>query len=157
MSWKDSTDESYFKLIRCLYNIKKGLILILKTKKGSWKLEEKDYVYFYYLEKLIFIDFLYCNAINNQEEITVPWFIGEERNDNHKKPVVELRKSDREYSLEEFKPKVIRIPDYVEIIEAGVFDGLEDVVIKTSQPCKPEGWEDGWNGSCKVEWGVKIN
>lgn len=119
--------------------------------------KRKDYVYFYYLEKLIFVDFLYCNAINNQEEITVPWFIGEERNDNPEKPIVELRKSDREYSLEDFKPKVINIPEYVEIIEAGVFDGLEDVIIKTSHPCKPEGWEDGWNGSCKVEWGAEIN
>ena len=118
---------------------------------------ETDCVYFSYLDELIFIDFLYCNAINNQEEITVPWFIGEERNDNHKKPIVELRKSDREYSLEEFKPKVIIIPDYVEIIETGVFDGLEDVIIKTSHPFKPEGWEDGWNGSCEVEWGAKIN
>ena len=125
--------------------------------KGMDGSREKDYVYFYYLEKLIFIDFLYCNAINNQEEITVPWFIGEERNDNHKKPIVELRKSDRKYSLDEFKPKVINIPDYVEIIEAGVFDGLENVTIRTSYESKPEGWEDGWNGSCKVEWGVKIN
>ena len=116
-----------------------------------------EFVCFPKIEILVFIDFLYCNAINNQEEITVPWFIGEERNDNHKKPIVELRKSDREYSLEEFKPKVIIIPDYVEIIEAGVFDGLEDVIIKTSHPFKPEGWEDGWNGSCKVEWGAKIN
>ena len=118
---------------------------------------KKYYVSFSHIEKLIFVDFLYCNAVNNQAEITVPWHIGRDSNYNAEKPIVELRKSEREYSLDEFKPKVIKIPDYVEIIEAGVFDGLEDVVIKTSQPCKPEGWEDGWNGSCKVEWGVEIN
>ena len=114
-------------------------------------------VSFSHLEKLIFVDFLYCNAVNNQAEITVPWHIGRDSNYNAEKPIVELRKSDREYSLDEFKPKVIKIPDYVEIIEAGVFDGLEDVIIKTSHPFRPDGWEDGWNGSCKVEWGVEIN
>ena len=123
-----------------------GAFIISGLSKNQKEIEEK-----------IMHNVVWKIKINNQEEITVPWFIGEERNDNHKKPIVELRKSDREYSLDEFKPKVINIPDYVEIIEAGVFDGLKDVTIKTSFESKPEGWEDGWNGSCKVEWGVKIN
>ena len=35
-------------------------------------------------------------------------------------------------------------------------DGLEDVVIKTSYESIPEGWEEGWNGNCKVIWGVDL-
>ena len=73
---------------------------------------------------------------------------------NSKVPTVELKKSDREYSLEDFKAKVIIIPDYVKKIDSGVFDGLTDVIIKTSYETKPEGWEDGWNGSCEVVWGA---
>lgn len=81
----------------------------------------------------------------------VPHYIGK-RNSNV--PTVELRKSDREYSLENFKPTVIIIPEYVKVIEKGVFDGLTNVTIKTSYESQPEGWEDGWNGSCDVVWGA---
>ena len=101
-----------------------------------------------------FVDFLYCNSSASDDEILVPHYIGK-RSSNV--PTVELKKSDREYRLDDFKSKIILIPEYVKTIEAGVFDGLEDVIIKTSHPFKPEGWEDGWNGSCKVEWGVEIN
>ena len=59
--------------------------------------------------------------------------------------------------MEGFKPKVIIIPEYVEIIEAGVFDGLEGVTIKTVHESKPDGWEEGWNGNCEVIWGVELN
>ena len=52
--------------------------------------------------------------------------------------------------------KVIIIPEYVTIIEKGVFDGLEDVVIKTSYESIPEGWEEGWNGDCEVMWGEDL-
>ena len=118
----------------------------------------KDYfgihVNFPNLTNLTFIDFLYCNSSASDDEILVPHYIGK-RSSNV--PVVELKKSDREYILDDFKPKVIWIPEYVKTIEAGVFDGLKDVTIKTSFESKPECWEDGWNGSCKVEWGVKIN
>ena len=114
----------------------------------------EDYASFYYLTNLIFIDFLYCNISASEEEIIVPCYIGEK---SKSVPIVELRKSDREYSLEGFMPKVIIIPKYVEIIEAGVFDGLENVTIKTSYGSKPEGWEEGWNGNCEVIWGVELN
>lgn len=117
---------------------------------------QKNYVCFRYLTNLVFIDFLYCNSSIAQEEITVPCCVGEEDYYNSDIPIVELRKSNREFSLEDFKPKVINIPEYVEIIEAGVFAGLTDVTIKTSYESKPEGWEDGWNGTCKVEWGVQL-
>lgn len=58
--------------------------------------------------------------------------------------------------MEDFKAKVIIIPDYVETIEAGVFDGLTNVTIKTSYESQPEGWEDGWNGSCAVVWNAEM-
>ncbi len=112
-----------------------------------------NYVDFPNLINLTFIDFLYCNQSYSENELLVPYYIGKE---NSNVPTVELKKSDREYSLENFKAKVIIIPDYVETIEAGVFDGLTDVTIKTSYETKPEGWEDGWNGSCAVVWNVEI-
>ena len=123
-----------------------------------------DYICFPDLENLIFVDYLYCNLTKETNELIVPWYIGEDprNHPNHWAyefdgyPSVELKKSDREYSLENFKPKVIIIPEYVTIIEKGVFDGLEDVVIKTSYESIPEGWEEGWNGDCEVIWGVDL-
>jgi len=111
-------------------------------------------VYFYNLEKLIFVDFLYCNLSTTQDTIDVPNRIGEFDRIKSKIPRVELRKSDREYSLDNFKPTVIIIPEYVTVIEKGVFDGLTGVTIRTSYHSKPEGWEDGWNGDCEVIWGA---
>ena len=111
------------------------------------------YANFTNLDTLTFIDFLYCNISSTNEELIVPHYIG---NKNGNVPNVILKKSDREYSLEEFQPKVILIPDYVTEIEKGVFDGLEDVVIKTSYESLPEGWEEGWNGDCEVIWGEEI-
>ncbi len=108
------------------------------------------YVKFPNLTNLTFVDFLYCNLSSLEEELIVPHYIGE-RNSNV--PTVELRKTDRKYSLEDFKPKVIIIPEYVKVIEKDVFAGLEDVIIKTSYETKPEGWEEGWNGNCEVIWG----
>ena len=123
-----------------------------------------DYICFPDLENLIFVDYLYCNLTKETNELIVPWYIGEDprNHPNHWAyefdgyPSVELKKSDREYSLENFKPKVIIIPEYVTIIEKGVFDGLEDVVIKTSYESIPEGWEEGWNGDCEVMWGEDL-
>ena len=112
------------------------------------------YVNFPNLSDLIFEDFLYCNQNYSNEELLVPYYIGEKTSNV---PKVELKKTNREYTLENFNAKVILIPDYVEVIESGVFDGLTDVIIKTSYESKPEGWEDGWNGNCEVIWGEKIN
>ena len=114
----------------------------------------EDIVCFRYLTNLIYVDFLYCNLSTEQNELVVPYYIGTEDYYQSKIPTVELRKSDREYSLENFKPTVIIIPEYVKVIEKGVFDGLTNVTIKTSYESQPEGWEDGWNGSCDVVWGA---
>ena len=121
--------------------------------------DRDDYVCFPCLKNLIFIDFLYCNSTKETNELIVPAYIGYDPKNKSKfegYPDVILKKSDREYSLAEFKPKVIIIPEYVTIIEKGVFDGLEDVVIKTSYESIPEGWEEGWNGDCEVIWGVDL-
>lgn len=112
------------------------------------------YANFPNLTNLTFIDFLYCNQTYSENELLVPHYIGK-RSSNV--PTVELKKSDREYSLEDFKAKVIIIPDYVQTIEAGVFEGLTDVTIKTSYETKPEGWAEGWNGDCEVIWGADID
>ncbi len=111
------------------------------------------YANFPNLTDLIFVDFLYCNLSTSKNELTVPFFVGEKTSNV---PSVELRKSDREFSLEHFLPKVIIIPEYVKIIEKDVFAGLTGVTIKTSYKTAPEGWQDGWNGDCFVEWGAEI-
>lgn len=111
------------------------------------------FVSFPNLETLVFIDFLYCNSSFAENEITVPAYIGK---DNNTKTTVELKKSEREFSLANFMPKVIIIPEYVTVIEKDVFAGLTGVTIKTSYQSMPEGWQDGWNGDCIVEWGVEI-
>ena len=116
-------------------------------------LSDEDIIKFSSLETLTFIDFLYCNLSSIEEELLVPHYIGRK---NPNLPNVKLKKSDREYSLEEFQPKVILIPEYVTEIEKGVFDGLTDVVIKTSYESIPDGWEEGWNGECEVIWGEDI-
>ena len=69
---------------------------------------------------------------------------------------VELRSSDREIDLTGITVKTIQIPEYVTVIEKGVFDGLTDVVIQTAYESKPDGWENGWNGNCTVEWGAEF-
>lgn len=124
-----------------------GLIFDWSSKQWAYMVDFPN------LTNLIFMDFLYCNQSYIEEELMVPHYIGE-RSTNV--PDVELKKSDREYTLENFKAKVILIPDYVKVIEKDVFAGLTDVKIKTSYESKPEGWEDGWNGSCEVEWGEEI-
>ena len=72
-------------------------------------------------------------------------------------PNVELKNSSKQTIFEGTNLTVIEIPEYVTIIEAGVFDGLENVLIKTSYKSAPEGWEDGWNGTCSVEWGCDFS
>ena len=134
---------------------------ITENLSGTWW---GDCVAFIGLKNLIFVDYLYCNLSMETNELIVPKYIGEDPNnyvEYHEPelkgyPNVILKKSDREYSLEEFQPKVIIIPEYVTEIESGVFDGLTDVVIKTSYKSIPEGWEEGWNGNCEVIWGVDL-
>lgn len=113
------------------------------------------YICFPHLTTLVFIDFLYCNLEYNQDTLKVPYSVGNKYDIDI--PAVELRKSSRKYSLEKFTPKTIIIPEYVEIIDADVFAGLKNVTIKTSYETKPEGWQEGWNGDCIVEWGVEID
>lgn len=113
-----------------------------------------DYVDFPNLINLTFVDFLYCNIFTSKTELLVPYYIGKK---NSNVPSVELIKSEREFNLDDFEPKIIIIPEYVKIIEKDVFAGLVGVTIKTSYETMPEGWQDGWNGTCTVEWGVKID
>jgi hypothetical protein len=118
------------------------------------KYPESDFVDFPNLKSLVFLDFLYCNAVSTMKEILVPYCIGKGSKANL--PIVELRKTNREFSLDEFMTNTILIPDYVKIIDADVFAGLIDVVIKTSYETNPVGWEYGWNGNCEVEWGAEL-
>ena len=97
--------------------------------------------------------FLYCNLSSTNEELIVTHYIGRK---NGNVPSVILKKSDRNYSLEDFKSKVIIIPEYVTVIEKSVFDGLEGVVIKTGDESISKGWEEGWKGDCEVIWGVDL-
>ena len=66
-------------------------------------LNDEDIVKFSSLETFTFIDFLYCNLSSTSEELIVPHYIG---NKNGNVPNVILKKSDREYSLEEFQSRL---------------------------------------------------
>lgn len=112
------------------------------------------YANFPNLTDLIFIDFLYCNLSYTENELIVPYYIGKQGSNV---PSVELIKSERKFNLGNFSPKIIIIPEYVKVIEKNVFAGLTGVTIKTSYQTMPEGWQDGWNGNCAVEWGVELN
>jgi hypothetical protein len=71
--------------------------------------------------------------------------------------IVELSESNRELSLDEFMSRTIIIPNYVKIIDSGVFVGLMDVVTKSSYRTNHASWEDGWIGDCEVEWGSELS
>jgi hypothetical protein len=122
--------------------------VLASNGSGGWM------VSFPNLEVLTFIDFPYCKLYYSDESVVVPYYIGTKETNI---PIVELKKSNRILNLSNFKANTIVIPEYVEKIDSGVFDGLTDVIIKTSYEAKPEGWQDGWNGNCPVEWGFQIN
>ena len=104
------------------------------------------------LKKIMYFDYPYCTLKSGDfVKVWIPRQSG-----YTDKVEVELRKSNRDLDITDFGFKTILIPDYVTVIEDGVFDGLEDVTIKTSYESKPDGWEDGWNGTCAVEWGVGV-
>ena len=109
---------------------------------------------FHNAEVCIILDYLYCEPYIYEKEIVkvrsiTPCY-------HHRFNTLELRKSDREIDLTGITVKTIQIPDNVTIIEKGVFDGLTDVVIQTAYESKPDGWENGWNGNCIVEWGAEF-
>ncbi len=119
--------------------------------------------YFTNLERVTYIDYLYIfvdflNTFNlRQQDVEMGLTIYNTLDPALDLPaVVELRKGDREVDLSGFSAITIAIPGYVTIIEKGVFDGLEGATIKTPYESKPDGWEEGWNGTCKVEWGVDL-
>ena len=109
---------------------------------------------FHNAEVCIILDYLYCEPYIYEKEIVkvrsiTPCYY-------HRFNTLELRKSDREIDLTGITVKTIQIPEYVTVIEKGVFDGLTDVVIQTAYESKPDGWENGWNGNCIVEWGAEF-
>jgi len=114
-----------------------------------------------HLEELIYLDIKnYIIGKRTRDEMSswtetvgIPYCVGSTYV-GAPKPIVELKKSNNEFNMEDFKATVIYIPDYVKVIESGVFDGLVGVTIKTSYETKPEGWQDGWNGTCDVMWGI---
>ncbi len=114
------------------------------------------YVYgSYKIETLVFNNYPYVGMKDAENgELTVPIKI----NANYEKPstIVELRKTKEREVVNSLDFDTIIIPEYVSIIEDGVFDGLESVKIKTSYASQPDGWEEGWNGTCIVEWGANI-
>ena len=72
-------------------------------------------------------------------------------------PNVELLRGNKDINLKTLDVSTIEIPQCVTVIENGVFDGIENVTIKTSYETKPEGWQDGWNSGLEVEWGVTFD
>ena len=126
----------------------------IRLYKGSYFFGDDYSVFFPNLETLTYLDYIYCNLTTKKEELTIPWYLGEP---TKQKAEVILKRTDRIYNCENFIPKVISIPEYVTTIEKGVFDNLENVIIKTSYVEKPVGWDEGWNGDCEVMWGEEID
>ena len=126
----------------------------IKLYNGSFKFGDYYSIFFPNLDKITYLDYVYCNLSSIEEELTILWYLGEPTKE---KAEVILKKTGREYTCDNFKPKVINIPEYVTIIEKGVFDNLKNVIIKTSYEEKPEGWEEGWNGDCEIIWGEEID
>ncbi len=113
------------------------------------------YVYgSYEIEKLIFNNYPYSEVLSMESSLIIPnWIKGTRTAPN---TIVELRMTQKRELIEILTVDTIIIPEYVTVIEEGVFDGLEGVRIQTSYISKPDGWEEGWNGTCMVEWGVYI-
>ena len=107
------------------------------------------------LDILVYIDFLHVISDINNEQIKIENIVGNHFHGQEQDTLVQLLRSERELALSN-SIRIIEIPKYVTVIEDGVFDGLEGVTIKTSYESKPDGWEDGWNGTCAVEWDVDI-
>ena len=107
------------------------------------------------LETLVYVDFIYCKLNKkNFNGFTVSNRLG--ATDYGIDTKVELRVSNREYSLEGWKIEYIELAKYVEVIEKGVFDKLTNVTFETSYSEKPSGWEEGWNGNNPVVWNSKV-
>ena len=102
------------------------------------------------LETIVYIDILYCTLFTNVRTYNFNSPYPENIN-------IELKKSNRELDLTKNKIECFYIDKNVKVIQTGVFDGVEGVIIRTSYESKPEGWEDGWNGNCQVEWGVNLD
>ena len=107
------------------------------------------------LDILVYIDFLHVISDINNEQIKIENIVGNHFHGQEQDTLVQLLRSERELALSN-SIRIIEIPKYVTVIEDGVFDGLEGVTIKTSYESKPDGWEDGGNGTCADEWDVDI-
>ncbi|MBP5242248.1 MAG: hypothetical protein J6Z36_00980, partial [Clostridia bacterium] len=126
--------------------------------------EQGAYANFSNLESLTYIDFIYCTQgyqffsmdENNNKVIRVSNRVGGAY--GKETLTVKLKKSEKALNIENrnYEFDRINIPQYVTEIESGVFAGLSNVTIRTSYESKPDGWEDGWNGDCLVEWGADI-
>ena len=100
------------------------------------------------INRLIFVDYFNCKLF--LQDYT-PNIIISKTNYVGDNVIVELKKGDRQSNIGLIFDEII-IPLYVEQIESGVFDGFKNTIIKTEYKSKPDGWEDGWNGDCPVEW-----
>lgn len=119
------------------------------------------YANFPNLKNLVFVDYLKIYLETNQEVLQIKntpdtHFSMQEEFFCYKESIkVELRKGEK-FDIKNYQLKIIEIPQYVTIIETGVFDGIENVIIKTPYEAKPEGWQDGWNSGLEVLWGAEL-
>ena len=103
------------------------------------------------LETLVYVDYLYCvSNLKGKGDLRISSKPEAVKYGLDTK--VELRVSNREYSLEGWEIENIKIPKYVEVIEKGAFDKFNNGYLKTSYSEKPSGWEEGWNGNSPVMW-----
>ena len=106
---------------------------------------------------MLYVDYLYTiSNAEKQDVVRVDNVVGNTFIGQNEDVQVFLKSSGKVLDSVANMPLVIELPQYITVIEVGVFDGLEGVTIKTAYESKPEGWEDGWNGTCLVDWGVEL-
>lgn len=108
------------------------------------------------IETLVYVDYVYIKSNSSDQTIRISNVVGNSFVGQNKDTKVKLQHSDRQFNKDGFVPIILEIPEFVTTIESGVFIGVTGVTIKTSYNEKPQGWQDGWNGTCEVVWGVEI-
>ena len=110
------------------------------------------------VETLVYVDVLYCFNYGSHTSLTIknalfgPSNYASVKLQNLNKIVLSTRNTSG-YS----NPRItlITIPEIVTEIAEGTFSN-SNIKIATTYFSKPDGWADGWNGDCEVEWGAEL-
>lgn len=137
-------------------NMKTHTVLGGKTKKLTISHPMNIYSASLNLNSLVYIDFIFIEMNNENQIIKINNIVGNSFVGQNSNAKVELLCSDRSFEINDFKPTIIEIPEYVTRIDSNAFYGINDVTFKVAVNQKPESWANDWNGDCEVEWGAEL-